>query len=229
MAKTQTEPKVAQRSRAHQRYRLTDGTIVPGVTTVLGIINKPQLVKWANNLGLQGIDSSKYVDETARIGTLAHEMIQEYLGGPKVDFSGFSPEQKDLAENAVLSFYEWEKQNVENFETFFIEKQFVSEQWRFGGTIDFFGKFNGRKWLVDFKTCKSLYVEHVFQTAAYWRLLVDAGHDVDGVRILRIGRSEDEGFDDKIISLAEIQDAWSVFESALNLYLAKGTFERRYR
>lgn len=79
MAKT--EARIAARAKPHTIYRTADGKRVPGVTTVLGIMNKPALVKWANTLGLQGIDSSAYVDETARVGTLAHEMIQEYLGG----------------------------------------------------------------------------------------------------------------------------------------------------
>jgi len=56
---------VMKRSRAHITYKLADGVPVPGVTTILSVLNKPALVKWANNLGLQGIDSSKYVDEKA--------------------------------------------------------------------------------------------------------------------------------------------------------------------
>jgi len=190
-------------------------------------MNKPALVKWANNLGLQGIDSSAYVDETAKIGTLAHEMVQEYLGGPEWDRSAYNPGQIDLAENAVLSFYEWERQNVASFKTTFIEEQFVSETNRYGGTVDWYGELNGEMWLVDFKTCKTLYPEHTYQTAAYWALLIEKGYRVDGARILRIGRSEDEGFDDKIIGREEIEDAYRVFESALNLYRAKSSFERR--
>jgi hypothetical protein len=100
------EKTVAKRAKAHTIYKLANGKRVPGVTTVLGVINKPALVKWANGLGLQGIDSTTYVDETARIGTLAHAMIQEYLGGPKWDRQAFTPEQVDQAENAVLSFHE---------------------------------------------------------------------------------------------------------------------------
>ena len=42
---------VTKRSRAHITYKLADGTAVPGVTTVLSVLNKPALVKWANNLG----------------------------------------------------------------------------------------------------------------------------------------------------------------------------------
>jgi hypothetical protein len=190
-------------------------------------MNKPALVKWANNLGLQGIDSSAYVDETAKIGTLAHEMVQEYLGGPEWDRSTYNAGQIDLAENAVLSFFEWERRNVSSFKTTFIEEQFVSETNRYGGTVDFYGEINGQLWLIDFKTCKTLYPEHTYQTAAYWALLLEHGYRVDGVRILRIGRSDDEGFDDKIIGREEIEDAYRVFESALNLYRAKGSFERR--
>ena len=224
---TNTDLIIKKRSKAHQRYRLADGTIVPGVTTILGVMNKPALVKWANNLGLQGIDSSVYVDETAKIGTLAHEMVQEYLGGPEWDRSAYNPGQIDLAENAVLSFFEWERRNVSSFETVFIEKQFVSETNRYGGTVDWYGELDEQMWLVDFKTCKALFPEHTYQTAAYWALLLEHGYRVDGVRILRIGRSEDEGFDDKIIGREEIEDAYRVFESALNLYRAKSSFERR--
>ena len=65
--------KLKKASRAHTRYYTTDGTLVPGSTTITGLLNKPALVKWANNLGLQGIDSSKYVDKAARVGTLIHE------------------------------------------------------------------------------------------------------------------------------------------------------------
>ena len=59
--------KLKKASKAHTRYYLQDGTLVPGATTVTGLLNKPALVKWANNLGLQGIDSSKYVDKAARV------------------------------------------------------------------------------------------------------------------------------------------------------------------
>ena len=47
------------KTAAHIRYKTTDGTIVPGVTTILGILNKPALVRWANQLGLRGIDWEK--------------------------------------------------------------------------------------------------------------------------------------------------------------------------
>lgn len=222
-----TEKKIAKRAKAHQRYRTADGTIVPGVTTVLGVINKPALVRWANKLGLQGIDSTAYVDETARVGTLAHEMIQEHLNGPKWDRDAYSPEQVDLAENAVISFFEWEKQNGQKMETVYIERQFVSESLRYGGTVDWYGEIDGKRWLVDIKTCAALYPEHVYQVAAYWAMLQENGEPVDGVRLLRVGRTEDEGFDDHVIPEPRLREAFSVFECALDLYRAKNAYERK--
>ena len=127
------EEKIAKKAKAHRRYQAADGAVVPGVTTVLGVINKPQLVKWANNLGLAGIDSAAYVDETAKVGTLAHEMIQEYLGGPKWNREAFDKDQIDLAENAVLSFFEWERQTGNRMKTAEIELPLVSEKMRVGG------------------------------------------------------------------------------------------------
>lgn len=220
------ERQIAKRARPHTVYRTTDGKRVPGVTTVLGILNKPALVKWANNLGLQGIDSSAYVDETARVGTLAHEMIQEYLGGPSWDREGWDAGQVDLAENAVLSFFEWERQTGHRMETRHIELPLVSEANRYGGTIDWYGEIGGKFWLVDIKTSKGLWPEHVFQVAAYWMLLQENGLPVDGVRLLRVGRTEDEGFDDHVIDVPKLNVAYSVFASALALYRAKQDYDR---
>ena len=208
----------AKRAKVHTVYRLADGTKVPGVTTVLGVINKPALVKWANHLGLQGIDSTTYVDATARIGTLAHEMIQEYLGGPEWDRSAFTREEIDTAENAVLSFYEWERQTGHKMETVAIEMPVVSETFGYGGTVDWLGYIDGKLWLVDIKTSKGLFPEHEYQVSAYDRALFELGYEVAGVRLLRVGRSEDEGFDDHVLSNVQLNAGWKVFTSALDLY-----------
>ena len=228
MSKAKVETKIAAKikARTHTVYKTADGKRVPGVTTILGVINKPALVKWANNLGLQGIDSSAYVDETARVGTLAHEMIQEYLGGPEWDREAYDAGQVDLAENAVISFFEWEVQTGNRMGTLNIELPLVSEINRYGGTVDWYGEIDGKRWLVDIKTSKGLFPEHVFQVAAYWMLLCENGYPVDGVRLLRVGRTEDEGFDDHVIDVPRLNAAYRVFMAALALYRAKAEYEK---
>lgn len=228
MAKAKLEKAPAKAARAHIRYKDSTGKVVPGVTTILGIMNKPALVKWANNLGLQGIDSAKYVDETARIGTLAHEMIQEHLGGARVEYEQYTKAQIDSAENAILSFFEWEKQQKgAKMDTAAIELPLVSEIWRYGGTIDWYGKIGDKYWLIDIKTAKGLFIEHELQVSAYYQMLTEHGYKVDGVRLLRVGRTEDEGFDDHILDKPQLDMAWAVFQSCLTLYRAKQDYERK--
>jgi len=214
----QLEKQIAKRSKVHTIYKLKDGTKVPGVTTVLGVMNKPALMNWAWQLGTQGIDYKHYVDATARIGTLAHEMIQAYLGGPEWDRSAYTPEEIDTAENAVLSFYEWERQTGHTMQTLEIEMPVVSEEYGYGGTVDWLGYIDGKLWLVDIKTSKGLYPEHEYQVSAYHQALLEKGYKVEGVRLLRVGRSEDEGFYDHVLSNVQLNAGWKVFTSALDLY-----------
>lgn len=207
--------KTTGKVKAHQIYKLADGTRVVGVTTVTGVINKPFLVPWANKLGLQGIDSTKYVDEKAAIGTLAHEMVVCYLTNTEPDLSDYTPNQIDLAENAVLKFYTWEENN--DFELIYAEKSLVSEQYRYGGTIDLYGILNRRKTLLDLKTGKAIYSEHHTQVGGgYENLLKENGDEVEDVRILRIGRDDGEGFDD--ISVPNRDLHWQKFLACLEIY-----------
>ena len=206
--------KVTNRTKAHTKYCLKDGTAVPGVTTILNILAKPALVKWANNLGLQGIDSSKYTDDKANIGTLAHLMIADYLRGEKTDTSEYSKSQIDQAENSVLSFFEWEKQH--DLKAILVEEPMVSEHFRFGGTIDCLAELDGKLTLIDFKTSKDIYEEMLIQLAAYTQLLNVNGHVIDNARILRIGRDEDEGFEERQVN--NMAKRWEVFTHCLAIY-----------
>lgn len=207
---------VTKRAKAHTVYKLADGTRVPGVTTVLNVLNKPALVKWANNLGLQGIDSTKYVDEKAAIGTLAHDMIACYLRKEVCDTTEYSKKQIDQAENSVLSFFEWEKSHP--IKPILVEKPLVSEVWRFGGTIDCLaGLHEGQHVLIDFKTSKGIFPEMLCQLAAYRYLLGDNGYKgIFNSRILRIGRDETEGFEERVVT--NLEGHWEIFTHCLSIY-----------
>lgn len=190
------------RSKAHQRYYTKDGVLVPGVTTVLGVLAKPALVNWANKLGLQGIEVGKYVDNLADVGTLTHAIIEDYLKGAVTDFSDYTPNQRKLAECASSKFFEWEKKN--DFEMIKSELQLVSDKHYFGGTCDIYTMLNGKKTLIDIKTSKACYSEHFTQVAAYKILLEEHGYPVEDCKILRIGREEAEGFDEKSVPCVDI-------------------------
>jgi len=208
------------RSKAHIRYRLADKTIVPGVTTVLNLLSKPALVPWANKMGLQGIDTSKYVDDKADIGTLAHAIITDKLTGKETDTSDYSKNQIDLAENSCLSFWEWGKDHkIES--VMFVERPLVSEAHRFGGTLDIYAVVNGRKEIIDLKTGSGIYDEHIYQVAVLKMLLEENGFPVDGTRVVNIPRAETEAFGERVISETENRVGWEIFKSLLAVYYLK--------
>ncbi len=207
------------RVKAHTQYFTQDGQRVPGVTTVLGLINKPGLVPWANKLGLQGIDSQKYVNRMASIGTLAHYWVEGILlTGTDPDLSEWSQEQQDMASNSVLKFLEWyDQHDIRVIET---EKPLVSEVYRYGGTLDILADVDGGRGLIDIKTSKAIYDDHMYQVAAYHQLACEHGYVPEWVQVLQVGRTEDEGFGVRHASGRELQKYWQVFESALVLYRA---------
>lgn len=214
-----------KKAKPHTKYYLSNGQLVPGVTTILGVINKPALVPWANRLGLEGIKTTEYVDHLADIGTLAHRMIQCHLTGEELDLSDYTPNQVGTAENAVLSFFEWEK--GKDLETLESERQLVSETLCYGGTADWYGKINGRMALLDIKTGKAIYDEHLYQVAAYASLLIENRCTLDEVRILQVGRDEAEGFSERVIPIGAILPYFQVFKAALELYKAIREAKRR--
>ena len=202
------------KSRAHTVYKLADGRKVPGVTTIVDILDKPALILWANRLGLQGIDSSKYRDDKADIGTLAHYMILCYLRGEKPNTSEYSASQIDQAENAFIKFLDWSK--GKKLEPEFIEVPLVSELHGFGGTPDFAGLIDGVASLVDFKTGSGIYDEMPIKLAGYRQLLIDNLFIPAQCHILRIGRDDAEGFEHRPYNKLDLH--WQVFEHCLEIY-----------
>jgi len=208
------------KSKAHIRYKTKDGAIVPGVTTVLNLLAKPALVPWANRMGLQGIDTSKYVDDKADIGTLAHAMITDKLIGKETDTTDYSKNQIDLAENSCLSFWEWEKDHkIESVE--FVERPLVSEAYRFGGTLDIYAVVNGKREIIDLKTGSGIYDEHIYQVVVLKRLLEENGFTVAATRVVNIPRAETEAFGERVISETENRVGWEIFKNLLSVYYLK--------
>lgn len=202
------------KTKAHIRYRNIDNEIVPGVTTIIGLLNKPALVPWANKLGLQGIDCSKYTDDKAEIGSLAHAMIMADLKCEKTDTSDYSANQIAQAENCYLSWLEWEK--GKDIKPICVEVMLVSEEHQFGGTPDFFGSIDGSLVLGDYKT-GGVYKEAYIQTCAYRQLLIENGYPpADKIIILGIPRTEDEKFTEVIYT--EFETGWQIFYHLRQVY-----------
>ncbi len=205
---------MAEKNKAHIRYKDKEGNIVPGATTIIGLLAKPQLIIWANRLGLQGIDSTKYRDDKADIGTLAHKMVLADIKGETVDTSEYSKEQIDQAENSFLSWLEWRK--GKELKVILMETPLVSEGYSFGGTPDFLGYLNGQLVLMDYKT-GGIYQEAYIQVCSYRQLLAENGYpSIDKAIVLGIPRTEDEDF--KEITYTNFDNGWRIFKRLNEIY-----------
>lgn len=213
-------------SKGKRIYKLENGKRVQGVTTILSVLAKPALIKWANNLGLEGIDSSHYTDTAARIGTLAHHIIQVELENQKSgniladkliepDTSMYGKTEIEKAYKSVASFTAWQKQHdISVIET---ELQLVSEKYKYGGTIDLLAIVDGKITLVDFKTGSGIYPEHYYQICAYRQLLKEwRDLDITQARILNIPRGGIDKFTEMVYN--EFTIGWEIFKCCKKIY-----------
>jgi hypothetical protein len=205
---------IVNKTKVHTIYKLASGDRVPSVTTILGVLNKPALLDWAWRCGCDGLDYKAVRENAADIGTLAHYLVMCHLTSREPDTSEYSAQDIEQAETCLIKYWDWE--NGHKIEPILVEASLISEEYQFGGTIDFFGKVDGQPTLVDFKTGKAIYPEFFYQLAAYEHLLGEDGHLIEVTRILRIGRNEDEGFEERTIGKLDKQ--WELFLNCRNIY-----------
>lgn len=205
------------KTKQHTIYKMADGTRVPGVTTIVGMKAKPQLIEWANRIGLEGIVVLKYVDDKAAIGTLAHDMVVCSLSGQVCCTDDYSKNQISQAENACLSFFEWTKGH--KIELIWAERPMVSQDYGFGGTADLFCVVDGKKELIDLKSGSGIYQEHIIQVAGGYKILMEEnGFAPESIRILNIPRTENENWGELVIGSKQIECAKALFLSLLDVY-----------
>jgi len=208
---------MGNKTKIHTVYKLSSGDRVPSVTTILNILAKPALLDWAWKMGCEGLDYKAVRDDAAGVGTLAHYLIMCHLKNIGPDTSEYSVDDIKRAENCLIKYWNWEKGH--KIEPILVEIPLVSEEHRFGGTIDLFANVDGLPTLVDFKTGKAIYPEFFYQLSAYEQLVKEAGHTLKATRILRIGRDESEGFEERTIG--ELYKQWGIFLACKQIYELK--------
>lgn len=167
-----------------------NGRLVPSVTGILHIINKPALVGWAAKMCaeflIQNLKPGQSLDEVeivrladqmkrahrqhaeraADIGSLAHlyiENVIKYKLGLKKE-PPVMPVNKE-AQNAIAAFSQWVAQN--KVEWIASEAKIYSRTWQYAGTLDIDAVINGERCIVDIKTSNGIWPEYLLQVAAY--------------------------------------------------------------
>lgn len=210
-----------EKTRAHQKYPLKDGTDVPGASTIAKIGEDSNgLIHWAWKLGMDGQDYRKVRDKAADIGTLAHFKIECFLHNHEPDLSEYSPADVEKAEIAFGNFKRW--WDDEGLTVIEPEVQLVSEEYLFGGTIDAPSRDrDGKIVLLDWKTSKAIVGAHKIQLAGYEQLWNENRPDMKVQRraIVRIGKESPDDFE--VAWIFSAAPFWNVFKARLALYYAQ--------
>jgi hypothetical protein len=130
-----------------------------------------------NSIAEERFDFRAAREKAADAGTIAHEMVDNWLHKKEFDSGKYEPALVEMAKPAYQAFREWADQSkLEVTET---EKPLVSERYRFGGTRDAIF-VNGKRALGDWKSSNAIYPEYLVQLAAYGILDEEHGQTIDG-------------------------------------------------
>lgn len=195
----------------HANYYNGKKEEVPSVTTIIKLLNKPSIAKWANSLGWKRLSYESVLIERALEGTFAHELFHERLFKEGKEFD-ISTEYRLMKAKEYLSTFER-----------FLEEYTLNPIWgekslscdRYGGTIDLYCELNGKKTILDYKTSKRFYSTHFVQLGAYINLLKLHEYDVEQVAILCI---RDGSYKLKIVDIEDMDLYRNIFEKLSSLF-----------
>lgn len=218
-----------------------------GVTTVLGVIAKPMLIQWAANMAVDYIKDNSasqqsieltgvYMvppqlledarkahtrrrDGRAKEGTETHALVEEYVKRCITDNGGAAmPESSDNFQ--LNNFIVWSVAN----ELVFLESEKVMyhPDWFVGGTVDLLLIKDGKKYICDIKTSKSVYYEAHVQMAAYRSMLEHMGED-DILGSMIIHLSPEKALE--TYYHYDYDTNLEVFKAALTIYRAKAMYD----
>jgi len=218
-----TTPALAENVKGKGRhYRTPDGELVPSVTNIIGILDKPALPRWAAKLvaeramvmkhSLANMDDNDIVDtlkgapwsrskRAADRGTDIHAYLEHRLNGWEPEsLSSDAMPYKDAADD-------WFERNYPD-EVVGTEVTLFHPM--YAGTTDVIMRRGGRLIIADFKTSKAIYDEAALQLSALAGCYTDAdGHPVpwrngDGEQIetpdLIVIRIGEDGWEEKVVA-----------------------------
>jgi hypothetical protein len=184
--------------------------LVPSVTTVLDVVDKPSIRQWSHEQVVKACISEPYLDSqdteqdytsrilakadeyrryTADFGTEIHNQVCRMLGGamrPVNEMTFLTA--KPIAERVC----EWLREN--DYEVIDTERTVVNEDLGLAGTIDLRSLRHGKKVIADFKSNEfeteskcPFYREHQWQAALYDCIL---DHWADERHIIYVSRKK---------------------------------------
>lgn len=211
-----------------------------GVTTAVGILNKPALVNWAANKAVELCQgaiqpneaySEIYLDqvwqearrahrvfkeEAAAIGTLVHTQLESYFRGDTA--GGDNGELPQTAVRAIEAAKWW--LNARKIEPVVIERRVYSRKHKYVGTLDKLARVDGVLSLIDWKSSKSIHEDYWLQQAAYLKAYEEEfpAEKIEKRYLLHLDKETGEPTPYVRKSAAELTRDYQAFLAALRLH-----------
>jgi len=222
-----------------------NGIIVPSVTKIVGVMDKPALVPWAVNETIAHIRDSwqegepytqaqingilsdakearfRVSQKALNIGSDAHEWIERYIKSKILNIPAPTLPEYPPVLNAVQSYLEWES-SIDGLEYVSSERRVYSRRYYYSGTVDIIMRAGNELIVADLKTSKGIYPEYYIQCAAYATALEEEdGINIDRVAIIRIPK---DGNEVEIQESSEIDTLFVIFRACLAIWRWKNNW-----
>jgi hypothetical protein len=129
--------------------------------------------------------------EALDVGSAVHEAIEVYFRDNQRRYewpNAFSVGQLFQAANALCAFFEWEAKH--ELKTRRTEHRLWMKDWC--GMLDWYGDFDDKRYIIDWKSSKTLYHKDRVQVAGYRWAMTEKGYTVDGHGVLRLDKESGE-------------------------------------
>lgn len=207
-----------------------------GVTTITGVIDKPNLIPWASKMACNHMreylkEGEKYtmeelmpiIDEAqekhnttknkaATTGSMIHDWAEKFAKAKankeKIEIPKTEDEQYL---NGIMAFLDWYNDNKVSITE--AERVVYSKKHGFVGTLDAVAEIDGKKYLIDYKTSSGVYDEMKFQVSAYYKAYIEeTGEALAGAFIVRFGKDDGE-FEAHAINKGDLVKNYKTFKA----------------
>ena len=164
------------------RFYAVEDKHYPSITTVLGAIPKPGLVKWRKSVGEEA--ARWEMNRAARRGSATHTLVEQYLKGE-------TPSIRDVLPLGMFRLLKPYLEQVDNIHA--LEQIMYSNKLTVAGQVDCIAEYNGKLSVIDFKTANKERVDswnesYYIQCTAYAIMYEELfGTPIEQIVILQAG------------------------------------------
>jgi len=166
------------------RFYAVEDKHYPSITTVLGAIPKPGLIKWRKSVGEEA--ARWEMNRAARRGSATHTLVEQYLKGE-------TPSIRDVLPLGMFRLLKPYLDQVDNIHA--LEQIMYSNKLTVAGQVDCIAEYNGKLSVIDFKTAnkerKEEWIDNYFLQCTAYALMYEELFKKDIEQVVVIIGGED--------------------------------------